>query len=89
MAEVMRWWTKPALAVAIYALVAVALAVAVYTKNDSIMNIIVGAIIAEFARASGYFFGSSDSSQKKDDTIATQSAALATSTPAHPERTNP
>lgn len=81
MSEQMRWWTKPVLAVSIYALVVAALVLSVWLKNQTTIDMIVGAIIAEFARASGFFFGSSDSSQKKDDTIASQSAALASSTP--------
>jgi len=37
--------------------------------------------------AAGYWLGSSNSSQKKDDTIAASSAALATSAPIEPSTT--
>lgn len=78
----MPWYVKPSLTLSIYVLVAAAMGVSLYLKADAITNIIVGAIIAEFARASGFWFGSSDGSAKKDVTIAEQSKALAVSTPA-------
>jgi len=46
------------------------------------MNLMVGAIIGQFVAVMQYHFGSSSSSRKKDETIATQGAALATSSPA-------
>jgi uncharacterized BrkB/YihY/UPF0761 family membrane protein len=46
-----------------------------YTKvpneNKDLLNLVVGALIGSFATVVGYFFGSSSSSAKKDDTIST------------------
>lgn len=40
-------------------------------KNKDLLNLVVGALIGSFATIVGYFYGSSASSAKKDDTIST------------------
>ena len=37
--------------------------------NTDLLNLVVGALIGSFASVVGYFFGSSSSSAKKDETI--------------------
>lgn len=85
----MPWQAKLALAGFVFALMGGALVGSYVTNDVSNRQIIIGAIIASFAGVVGYYFGSSDSSQKKDATIASQGAALATSAPivVAPERT--
>ena len=39
------------------------------TENKDIMNIVVGGLIGSFATIVGYYFGSSSSAAKKDETI--------------------
>lgn len=38
-------------------------------ENKDLLNLVVGALIGSFATVVGYFFGSSSSSAKKDETI--------------------
>lgn len=38
--------------------------------NKDLLNLVVGALIGSFATIVGYFFGSSSSSAKKDETIS-------------------
>ena len=40
-------------------------------KNKDLLNLVVGALIGSFATIVGYFYGSSASSAKKDETIGT------------------
>lgn len=44
------------------------------TKNNDLLNLVVGALIGSFATIVGYFFGSSSGSSKKDETINTMIA---------------
>ena len=77
----MPWQAKLALAGFVFSLMGGAM-IGSYVTNDSAnRSIIIGAIIASFSGVVGYYFGSSDSSQKKDATIASQGAALAVSVP--------
>ena len=39
-------------------------------SNKDLLNLVVGALIGSFATIVGYFFGSSSSSAKKDETIS-------------------
>ncbi len=50
---------------------------ATFPADDTLKNILIMVV--------SYWVGSSNSSSKKDDTIATSTAALATSTPAEPK----
>ena len=47
-----------------------ALGLAFWKGDNSSQSMIIGAIIGQFATVVGYYFGSSESSQKKDATIA-------------------
>lgn len=38
-------------------------------ENADLLNLVIGALIGSFATVVGYFFGSSSSSAKKDETI--------------------
>lgn len=88
----MPWWVKAGLGAFVLFLLGGALGLTYATGDTSNRSILIGAIIALASSVGGYYFGSSDSSQKKDATIASQSAALATSAPlpqlVEPERTN-
>lgn len=77
----MPWKAKFALACFVFALMGAALAGSYVTDDKPNRSIIIGAIIASFAGVVGYYFGSSESSQNKDATIANQSASLAVSSP--------
>ena len=39
------------------------------TENKDLLNLVVGALIGNFGLVVGYFYGSSSSSAKKDETI--------------------
>jgi steroid 5-alpha reductase family enzyme len=64
-------WSRPVLA--IFSLVIFSLAFWIsWEKNDSsTLDILVGAIVSLVSSVSGYYFGSSAGSQKKDDVIHT------------------
>ncbi len=66
----MPWQVKAALGAFVYLLLGVALALSYWKGDSSSTSMIVGAIIGQFATVVGYYFGSSESSQKKDATIA-------------------
>jgi len=40
------------------------------SKNNDLLNLVVGSLIGSFSTIVGYFFGSSSSSAKKDETIS-------------------
>lgn len=80
----MPWQAKVALASFVFFLMGCALAGSYVFNDASNRSMLIGAIIASFAGTVSYYFGSSDSSQKKDATIASQSASLAASTPGTP-----
>ena len=75
----MPWQIKAALGAFVYLLLGAALALSYAKEDSSSTSMIVGAIIGQFATVVGYYFGSSESSQKKDATIA---AALPAPLPA-------
>lgn len=58
------------------------LVVSFLTKDAGLLNLTVGAAIANATTAVGYWLGSSSGSQKKDDTIAASVAALPPANPA-------
>lgn len=64
--------TLGAIAVSVAVLVTfiVALGIAFFLKNDTMLNVLVGTAAANATTAVGFWLGSSASSQKKDDTIA-------------------
>ncbi len=66
----MPWQVKAALGAFVYLLLGVALALSYWKGDTSSNSMIVGAIIGQFATVVGYYFGSSESSQKKDATMA-------------------
>jgi len=66
----MPWQVKAALGAFVYLLLGVALGLSYAKSDNSSTSMIVGAIIGQFATVVGYYFGSSESSQKKDATIA-------------------
>lgn len=65
------------------ALVALVFVLALRAPESDAFKILLGALISQgFTSAIGYYFNSSKGSEDKSKTIETQSAALATSTPA-------
>jgi lipopolysaccharide export LptBFGC system permease protein LptF len=66
----MPWQVKAGLGAFVYLLLGAALALSYAKADSSSTSMIVGAIIGQFATVVGYYFGSSESSQKKDATIA-------------------
>lgn len=52
-----------------FTLLVVLIFVKIPTENKDIMNIVVGGLIGSFATIVGYYFGSSSSAAKKDETI--------------------
>ncbi len=75
---------KPRLALASYALVAGGTAFACAFGSSEMQMVMLTACVLMAREASGYFFGSSAGSQKKDETIASQGVLLSQSTPAIP-----
>jgi hypothetical protein len=73
-AKVMEW-SRPVIAVFSMSIFALAFFIAWQKSDASTLNILVGAIVSLVSSISGYYFGSSAGSQKKDDVIH---AALAT-----------
>jgi len=78
-------WVRVGLAFALVGLLAATLILSFIQDDAGTRNLVVGAILGYVAAVVQYFFGSSDSSRKKDDTIADATVALATSTPGKPE----
>jgi hypothetical protein len=66
----MPWQVKAGLGTFVYLLLGVALGLSYAKADSSSTSMIVGAIIGQFATVVGYYFGSSESSQKKDAVIA-------------------
>jgi hypothetical protein len=75
------WWTKPSLAYAVLSIYAGTIIGSFFLTDNTLKNLLFGSIIANATTVLNYFFGSTSGSQKKDDTIAANSVALATSTP--------
>lgn len=82
-ADTTPWWAKWVLGYTfVVALIGVA-GVIIWRSPDASQyaQIVVTAMITLGGAVVGYYFGSSSGSDKKDSTIASTSAALATSTP--------
>jgi hypothetical protein len=72
MATKVMEWSRPV--IAIFSLVIFALAFFIAWQklpDTATLNILVGAIVSLVSSVSGYYFGSSAGSQKKDDVIHT------------------
>jgi hypothetical protein len=65
-------WAAPAVSIYALTLVLAALVFSYLTKNEPMMLIVVGAIVAMGTTVVNFYMGSSSSSQKKDATIAGQ-----------------
>lgn len=65
-------WSRPIVAFLTVGLFAVAFVAAIVMKNEQILLILVGAVVSGFSTITGYYFGSSSGSEKKDATIAAQ-----------------
>lgn len=94
------WWVLPGLAAMILFIFGGALAATCFMDNDTLRTQMFTGAFGLATAAVAYFFGSSAGSQKKDDaaavsmlkkdeTIATNTAALAASVPAPPQGTQP
>lgn len=77
-------YIQPVLGALTVLLLAGAFAALLHAGDKENMNLIVGAIIGQFVAVMQFYFGSSSSSRKKDETIASQGAALAISAPVNP-----
>jgi lipopolysaccharide export LptBFGC system permease protein LptF len=77
----MPWQVKAALGAFVYLLLGAALGLSYINADNSSTSMIVGAIIGQFATVVGYYFGSSESSQKKDAVIASAVPAVVPSEP--------
>lgn len=64
------WYVKAGIAGFVLAMLPVSLFLAYTRSDDTSVAMIIGAIIAGASNALGYYFGSSESSAKKDATIA-------------------
>lgn len=84
-AQPLPWWALPGLAVIILAIYAGGLVAVCFLGNDTLRTSYFGTVPVVVMTAINYFFGSSAGSERKSDTIATdsaaKSAALAISTP--------
>lgn len=91
------WWVLPGLAAMVIGIFGGALAATCFMANDTLRTQMFTAAAVGFSSALGYFFGSSAGSQKKDDltaasmlkkddTIATNTVALASSAPVPQDR---
>ena len=69
-AKVMEW-SRPVIALFSLVIFALAFWIAWGQKDTGTLNILVGAIVSLVSSVSGYYFGSSAGSQKKDDVIHT------------------
>lgn len=65
------WWVLPSLAAFILTIFAGALAASCFIDNETLRTTMFTAIVTITTGATGYYFGSSAGSAKKDDTIAT------------------
>jgi hypothetical protein len=68
-AERVMEWSRPVIAVFSLSIFAFAFFVALKNPDGPTFSILVGAIVSLVASISGYYFGSSVGSQKKDDVI--------------------
>jgi hypothetical protein len=75
------WWVLPALACMAQVIFAGALAASCFLGDNTLRTQMFTGALTLATAAAQYFFGSSAGSQKKDDTIAANSVALASSAP--------
>lgn len=66
------FWAKPSLGAITLLLFVIALALAVVLKNQSALELLIGAVIANASTVINYYFGSSASSDHKTSLIAQQ-----------------
>lgn len=89
------WWTRPGLAVITLSIYAGVLAATCFFADNTLRNMMFGSIIPLATTSLNFYFGSSSSSQKKDDALAVSAAkkddvlaanaaALASSVPVPP-----
>jgi hypothetical protein len=75
------WWVLPSLALGVLMIFAGALVASCFVGDTTLRTTMFTAAVTLATTAVGFYFGSSNGSQRKDETIATQGAMLATSTP--------
>ena len=75
------WWVKPALAAYAMTIFAALAGASCFIGDNTLRTTMLTAAVTLLLAASAYYFGSSAGSDKKDNTIATQSATLAVSSP--------
>jgi type II secretory pathway pseudopilin PulG len=75
------WYVRIGLAVVIIGLLAATLILSFVHDDAGTRNLVVGAVLTYAGAIIQYYFGSSESSRNKDDTIGAATVALATSTP--------
>lgn len=83
------WWVVPGMAYTLLVAFIGVVILIVVRAEDKYEQIVLVALIALVTGATGYYFGSSAGSEKKDTTIASTSAALATSTPTDASSSEP
>jgi hypothetical protein len=69
LAERVMEWSRPTIAIFSLSIFALAFFIAWNKGDGATLNILVGAVVSLVASISGYYFGSSVGSQKKDDVI--------------------
>lgn len=75
------WYVRIGLACVIISLLATTLVFSFIQQDAGTQNLVVGAILTYAGAIIQFYFGSSEGSRKKDDTIGAATVALATSTP--------
>lgn len=80
----MPWWVLPGLAGVILVIFAGALVASCFVGDGTLRTAMFTAAVTLATTAGGFYFGSSNGSQRKDDTIAAANVALAQSTPVTP-----
>lgn len=68
----MSEWARIGLAAAAMIIFASGFAAAFFAKNEALLNLFAGAAISMAGTGVSYYLGSSSSSQKKDDVIASK-----------------
>jgi uncharacterized membrane protein YjjB (DUF3815 family) len=79
------WYVRVLLAFTLVGLLATTLVFSFIENDAGTRNLVVGAILGYVAAVVQFYFGSSEGSRTKDDTLAAATAALAVSTPPHRE----
>jgi hypothetical protein len=81
LAKPIPWQAKVFLATLVLLTYQGIMAAAFWKGDATLQTSLASQVVPLLAMALGYFFGSSSGSEKKDDTIASNAAALANSTP--------